>query len=50
MTKGIVAYINKSIISGQSPKNIANAKLDFINKIGLKEQLSAYSSKRISYP
>ena len=39
MTKGIVAILI-NVLSGQSPKEIANSKLDFINKIGLKEQLS----------
>jgi cysteine desulfuration protein SufE len=40
MTKGIVAVLI-NVLSGQSPSEIANAKLDFINEIGLKEQLSA---------
>ena len=40
MTKGIVAILI-NVLSGQSPSEIANAKLDFINEIGLKEQLSA---------
>ena len=40
MTKGIVALLIK-VLSGQSANDIANANLDFINKIGLKEQLSA---------
>ena len=39
MTKGIVAVLI-TVFSGQSPSDIANAKLDFINEIGLKEQLS----------
>ena len=39
MTKGIVAILI-NVLSRQSPSEIANAKLDFINKIGLKEQLS----------
>ena len=39
MTKGIVAILI-TVLSGQSPEDILNAKLDFINKIGLKEQLS----------
>lgn len=39
MTKGIVAILI-NVLSGQSPSEIANAKLDFINEIGLKEQLS----------
>jgi len=40
MTKGIVAILI-NVLSGQSPSEIANSKLDFINEIGLKEQLSA---------
>jgi cysteine desulfuration protein SufE len=39
MTKGIVAILI-NVLSGQSPSEIANAKLNFINEIGLKEQLS----------
>ena len=39
MTKGIVAILI-NVLSNQSPKDIATAKLDFINEIGLKEQLS----------
>jgi cysteine desulfuration protein SufE len=39
MTKGIVAILI-NVLSNQAPKDIATAKLDFINKIGLKEQLS----------
>jgi cysteine desulfuration protein SufE len=39
MTKGIIAILI-NVLSGQSPSEIANAKLDFINEIGLKEQLS----------
>ncbi|MBT5859069.1 MAG: SufE family protein [Flavobacteriales bacterium] len=39
MSKGIVAILI-NVLSGQSPSEIANAKLDFINEIGLKEQLS----------
>ena len=40
MTKGIVALLIR-VFSGQSANDIAHADLDFINKIGLKEQLSA---------
>jgi len=40
MTKGIVAILI-NVLSNQAPKDIATAKLDFINEIGLKEQLSA---------
>ena len=39
MTKGIVAILI-NVLSNQSPKDISTAKLDFINEIGLKEQLS----------
>lgn len=39
MTKGIVAILI-NVLSNQAPKDIANAKLDFINEIGLKDQLS----------
>ena len=40
MTKGIVALLIR-LLSGQSANDIAHVDLDFINKIGLKEQLSA---------
>ena len=40
MTKGIIALLIR-VLSGQSTNDIANAELGFINKIGLKEQLSA---------
>ena len=39
MTKGIVAILI-NVLSNQEPKDIATAKLDFINEIGLKDQLS----------
>jgi cysteine desulfuration protein SufE len=39
MTKGIVAILI-NVLSNQAPKDIATAKLDFINEIGLKDQLS----------
>jgi len=39
MTKGIVAILI-NVLSNQAPKDIVTAKLDFINEIGLKEQLS----------
>ena len=39
MTKGIIAILI-SVLSGQTPASITDAKLDFINEIGLKEQLS----------
>jgi cysteine desulfuration protein SufE len=40
MTKGIVALLVR-VFSGQNGNDIANSNLDFINKIGLKEHLSA---------
>ena len=40
MTKGIVALLIR-VLSGQNANDIAHADLEFINKIGLKEQLSA---------
>lgn len=39
ITKGLIALLIK-VLSGQKPEDIANAKLDFINKIGMKEHLS----------
>ena len=39
MTKGIVAILI-NVLSNQAPNDIATAKLDFINEIGLKDQLS----------
>lgn len=39
MTKGIISLLI-SVLSNQSPSEIVNTKMDFINKIGLKEQLS----------
>ncbi len=40
MTKGIVALLLR-VLSQQSPQDIISSKLDFLDKIGLKEQLSA---------
>ena len=40
MTKGIIALLVR-VLSGQNAHDITNSNLDFINKIGLKEQLSA---------
>ena len=40
MTKGIIALLIR-VFSGQNPSEIINADLNFINMIGLKEQLSA---------
>jgi len=39
ITKGIAALMIR-VLSKQTPANIINANLDFINKIGLKEHLS----------
>ena len=39
ITKGLVALMIR-VLSNQSPDEIVNAKLDFIDKIGLKEHLS----------
>ena len=39
MTKGIIAILVR-VLSNQSPSEIADSNLEFIEKIGLKEQLS----------
>ena len=39
MTKGIIAMLIR-VLSGQKAENIINTNLDFIEKIGLNEQLS----------
>ena len=39
MTKGIIALLVRTF-SNQQPNNIVNANTDFIDQIGLKEQLS----------
>lgn len=39
ITKGIIAILI-SVFSNQSPKDIIEAKMDFIDEIGLKEHLS----------
>ncbi len=39
ITKGIIALLVR-IFSGQMPKDISNASIDFIDEIGLKEHLS----------
>ena len=46
MTKGIIALLIR-VLSGQSANNIANADLDFINKIGFKRTTFCHKSKRI---
>lgn len=39
ITKGLIALLIR-VLSGQKPEDIAAAKLDFINEIGMKEHLS----------
>ncbi len=39
LTKGIIAILIRTF-SGQTPQDIFNAKMDFIDEIGLKEHLS----------
>ena len=39
ITKGLVAMVIR-VLSGHSPDEIINAKMDFVEKIGLKEHLS----------
>jgi cysteine desulfuration protein SufE len=39
ITKGIAGLLTR-VMSGQTPDDIINAKLEFIDKIGLKEHLS----------
>jgi len=39
ITKGLIGLLIK-VLSGQKPQDILNAKLDFIEKIGMKEHLS----------
>lgn len=39
ITKGLVGLLVK-VLSGKEPKDIMNAKLEFIDKIGMKEHLS----------
>jgi len=48
MTKGIIALLIK-VFSGQNASEIATANLDFINKLGLKEQLSATRTNGLVY-
>lgn len=43
ITKGIIALLVR-VLSGQPPESIANANLYFIDRIGLKEHLSATRS------
>lgn len=39
ITKGLIALLIR-VLSNQKPEDISNAKLEFINKIGMKEHLS----------
>jgi cysteine desulfuration protein SufE len=39
ITKGLIGLLIK-VLSNQKPEDIVNARLDFINKIGIKEHLS----------
>ncbi|MEW6469714.1 MAG: SufE family protein [Bacteroidota bacterium] len=39
ITKGLVALVIR-VLSGHTPDEIVNAKMEFVNKIGLKEHLS----------
>ena len=39
ITKGLIALLIR-VLSGHKPEEVAEAKLDFINKIGMKEHLS----------
>jgi cysteine desulfuration protein SufE len=39
ITKGLVGLLVK-VLSNQKPEDVANAKLEFIDKIGMKEHLS----------
>ncbi len=47
ITKGIMQLLIR-VLSGQKPDDIVNAKLDFIDDIGLKEHLSPTRSNGLS--
>lgn len=47
ITKGIVGILIR-VLSGQSPDEIINAKLDFIDNIGLREHLSPTRSNGLT--
>ncbi len=47
ITKGIVNILIR-VLSNQSPDNILNANLDFLDKIGLKEHLSPTRSNGLT--
>ena len=40
ITKGLIGLLIR-VLSGQKPEEIANSKLDFVEKIGMKEHLSS---------
>jgi cysteine desulfuration protein SufE len=40
ITKGLIGLLIR-VLSNQKPADVANAKLDFIEKIGMKEHLSS---------
>ena len=45
ITKGMIALLIR-VLSGHKPEEVAEAKLDFINKIGMKEHLPPHRSNR----
>lgn len=47
ITKGLIALLIK-VLSDQRPEDIVNAKLDFINQIGMKEHLSPNRANGLS--
>lgn len=47
ITKGLIALLIR-VLSNQKPADILNAKLDFINKIGMKEHLSPNRSNGLT--
>lgn len=47
ITKGIVNLLIR-VLSGQTPKDIINAPLDYINRIGLREHLSPTRSNGLA--
>jgi cysteine desulfuration protein SufE len=47
ITKGLIALLTR-VLSGHSPDDILNARLDFVNKIGLHEHLSPTRSNGLN--
>ena len=47
ITKGMIALLIR-VLSGHKPEEVAEAKLDFINKIGMKEHLSPNRSNGLT--